>query len=101
MTLKIKEMAEIITAAYNDNQNKILNELKGNVVIESKNPPIAIATALHEAGYRKQSDTVKEFAEKIKAIYQNRGPNELHTNISFLFVRIDELAAEYGVEDNK
>ena len=62
---QIEEMAILVTAAYNNNQQKIFRDLQGSIVRESINPPIAIATKLYEAGYRRQSDTIKEFADKI------------------------------------
>lgn len=57
-----------------------------------------IANRVFNLGYRKQSDTIKEFAGKLKSIYSGREKRELHTRISFLFDRIDEIAKEYGVE---
>ena len=56
------------------------------------------AEYLYKKGYRKQSDTIKEFAGKLKSIYSGREKRELHTRISFLFGRIDEIAKEYGAE---
>lgn len=50
---------------------------------------------LYEAGYRKQSDTAKEFAQKLKSDFDNDKGN--------LYViseeRIQELAQEYGVKN--
>ena len=64
------------------------------------------ATALHEAGYRKQSDTVKEFAEKLKTeLFANcvviqtiSNPQKEDMDSSEAFQIIDELAEQYGKE---
>lgn len=83
------------------------------------------ATALYAAGYRKQSDTVKEFAEKATArifegitqrfcdcyndgLHREYPDRELSRNVLMAFdeckniakKEINELAAQYGKEDN-
>ena len=54
MNENIKNIAEIIAVS-------IVGDTADDEDIQSSTP---IATALHKAGYRKQSDTVKEFAEQ-------------------------------------
>ena len=53
-----------------------------------------LAVPLVNAGYRKQSETVREFVRKLKSDYDNDKGN--------LYViseeRLNELAAQYGVE---
>lgn len=108
MNNEIKDMAEIIAVAHNNNQEKIYGELKGDVIRESKNPPVAIAEALYAAGYRKQSDTVKEFVEKLIEIIKSlecycdndydEGNNDAIQNS---LTEIIALAKEYGAEVKK
>ncbi len=50
-----------------------------------------IATALHKKGYRKQSDVVKEFAEKLKIELKG---------LTTVIKEIDKIAASFGGEDN-
>lgn len=114
---QIEEMAILVTAAYNNNQQKIFRDLQGSIVRESINPPIAIATKLYEAGYRRQSDTIKELEKKhtdiLKEIIQNRLDYhcdktkyryELGKACVEFFISdiikdlINELKKEYGVE---
>lgn len=63
-----------------------------------------LAKALYAADYRKQGDTVREFAEKLKekfngyeATYYNGNEESWHD----LQQEIDELAAEFGAEVDK
>ena len=68
-----------------------------------------IANHLYEAGYRKQSDVAREFAEKafrvlkkLEAGYKpdSKSPCDIQPNNVFTVINIElnELAAEYGVE---
>lgn len=65
-----------------------------------------IATALHKAGYRKQSDTAKEFAERLKMeLFANcviiqtiSNPQKEDMDSSEAFQIINELAEQYGKE---
>lgn len=59
MKNEIKEITEIITILQ-DCGRKSISRTEG-VIVENED----IATALYEAGYRKQIETVKEFAEEI------------------------------------
>lgn len=58
-----------------------------------------IAIALDKAGYRKQSETVKEFIKDVKNIYAGRNDKEKHTMIAFLFQQLEKLAEQYGKEN--
>ena len=62
MKNEIKEITEIITRLQ-DCGRKRISPTEG-VIVNNKD----IATALVKAGYRKQSETVKEFAEKALAL---------------------------------
>ena len=53
---------------------------------------------LYNTGYRKQSDTVKEFVERVKEVYDK---NYLHYDIFDLWLSVVYLAEEYGVEVEK
>lgn len=70
----------------------------------------AIATALHKAGYRKQSDTVKEFAEKVAeamqehAVQHGYDPEGLPyytVDIAVLQIEIEQQAEQYGKEEEE
>lgn len=56
-----------------------------------------IAENLYNAGYRKQSDTVREFVCAIQAISLTVSPDQ-YTPIAYLHSEIKKLAKEYGVE---
>ena len=59
------------------------------------------AEKLHNAGYRKQSDTVREFVCKVLQIGSKRPLclfNEYKEGYTDCLDQIKELAAEYGVE---
>lgn len=64
------------------------------------------AEKLYAAGYRKQSDTVREFVEKLKKalfakctyILAVSDPNEYDMKSRDVIASIDELAKEYGAE---
>lgn len=90
--MKQKQIKEIASIIHNARSGRLplLEDLSTTEFIT--------ATALYESGYRKQSDTIKEFVGKLKSIYSGREKRELHTRISFLFDRIDEIAKEYGAE---
>ena len=71
----------------------------------AKHCPERIAQGLYTAGYRKQSDVVKEFAEGVKALL-NKYEYRSHTDgVSFYQMNaesfcdeLNELAAEFGAE---
>lgn len=59
-----------------------------------------IATALHKKGYRKQSETVKEFATKVNdylkhSIFRTKGEDCKES----VYKIIDKLAEQYGKEN--
>ena len=59
--------------------------------------------ALYEAGYRKQSDTVREFVEKVQniklSIFSSYSEYEfLRAVLNAVSIKIDEIAEEYGVK---
>lgn len=56
-----------------------------------------IAKNLYNEGYRKQSDTVKEFAEKVKSKLTDPSGWVTFKCLDLCYI-IDELAKEYGVE---
>lgn len=56
-----------------------------------------IAKKLYDAGYRKQSDTIREFVDKLKEIIHEIDYVGGYAEIG-LCEEIDELAAQYGVE---
>ena len=60
---------------------------------------------LYSAGYRKQSDVIKEFVEKVKDKFFYELDSERSINpvsiYRFTDKEIDELAAEFGVEVEK
>ena len=93
MNENVKEIAKIVIKELDKNTD-------GTFYTEE------IATALHEAGYRKQSETVKEFAEKLKkelfvncVIIQTVYNSQKEDMDSFeAFQIIDELAEQYGKE---
>ena len=67
-----------------------------------------IATALHKKGYRKQSETVKEFAEKVKFGmaqfgYYHCGSNGVEyfgdIQVNDFTKMIDNLVEQYGKEE--
>lgn len=55
------------------------------------------AGELYEAGYRKQSDTVCEFVQKLKEVIHERDYVGGYAEIG-LCEEIDEIAEEYGVK---
>lgn len=64
--------------------------------------PEVIASRVINLGYRKQSDTIKEFAEKVKALIDER-KYKAGFSANMLWADtaqgcVDELAKEYGVE---
>lgn len=80
-----------------------------NILIASNNPfidvPIEIihqiAETLYNEGYRKQSDTVKEFVCKVSQIGSKRPLclfNEYKEEYIDCLDQIKELAAQYGVD---
>ena len=60
------------------------------------------AEGIYKAGYRKQSDVIKEFVEKVKDKFFYELDSERSINpvsiYRFTDKEIDELAAEFGVE---
>ena len=102
---QIKEITEIITRLQGCGRKGI--SPTEAVIVHNKD----IATALHEATYRKQGDTVKEFAEKafrvlkkLEAGYKpdSKSPCDIQPNNVFTVINIElnELATEYGVGVN-
>lgn len=65
-----------------------------------------LSAALYALGYRKQSDTVKEFAEKVKDVLDRKirdhGTTNIHTlrtqseRLRIAYMCIDEIAASFG-----
>ena len=86
MNNKIKEMALIFKELDQSTDGTFYTE--------------EIATALYNAGYRKQSDVAREFAEKIKA-----SPNRDYSHsyqlgcLGLTENDINNLAKEFGVEE--
>lgn len=74
---------------------------------DSKYALIKYAEVLDKAGYRKQSETVKEFAEKLKTeLFANcviiktiSNPQKEDMDSSEAFQIIKDLAEQYGKED--
>lgn len=73
------------------------HDLCENCYFKEKCRQRTFAKNLVNQGYRKQSDTVREFVQKLKSDFDNDKGN--------LYViseeRLNELAKEYGVEVNK
>lgn len=90
MKNEIKEITEIITILQ-DCGRKRISRTEG-VIVENKD----IATALYEAGYRKQSETVKEFAEKACNRMDNYG---VPLAIKQIQGEIRSVAKEFGEEE--
>lgn len=85
MNNKIKEMALIVKELDQSTDGTFYTE--------------EIATALYNAGYRKQSDTIREFAEKLKALPNRDYAHSYQLGCLVLSDKdINELAVEYGVE---
>lgn len=63
----------------------------------AKRCPERIAEGIYNAGYRKQSDTVREFVGKIKEFIHGFENISQDTD-DCLCEYIDELAKKYGVE---
>lgn len=58
-----------------------------------------VSEAIRNAGYRKQSDTVREFVKKLDKDWIEVTTKEYGTFYAVSDERIQELAKEYGVED--
>lgn len=86
---RIKEISEVLSI-------HIESEL------DLSNDIYEIATALYEAGYRKQSDVAREFAERV--INEIERLRSTFITVGYLDAKddaiyeIEKLAAEYGVE---
>ena len=101
MNNEIKEITAIITRLQ-DCGRKRISPTEG-VIVNNKD----IATALHKAGYRKQSDTVKEFAEKLKkelfakcVVIQSISNTQTEDmNSTEAYTVIEQLAEQYGKEE--
>lgn len=90
---QIEEMAKVIIKAGE-------SYYKMPVDIECANRE---AGELYEAGYRKQSDTVREFVEKVKdiklTIFSTYYEYELSRAVlNAVLKKIDEIAEKYGVK---
>ena len=109
MNNKIKEMAKKMNGCSDNDNCKRCRKASKDLFNDESCAYIDFATALYEAGYRKQSDTVREFAEKafrvlkkLEAGYKpdSKSPCDIQPNNVFTVINIElnELAAEYGVE---
>ena len=90
---QIEEMAKVIIKAGE-------SYYKMPVDIECANRE---AVALYEAGYRRQSDTVREFVKKVQniklSIFSTYSEYKfLRAVINAVSIKIDEIAEEYGVK---
>ena len=90
---QIEEMAKVIIKAGE-------SYYKMPVDIECANRE---AGELYEAGYRKQSDIVREFVEKVQniklSILSTYSEYEfLRAVLNAVSIKIDEIAEEYGVK---
>ncbi len=102
MNNEIKEMAEAIFCAG--------VALDGSDFASKSDHFERLAKILYqEAGYRKQSDTIKEFKKKLLKGLENlhagyktesQSPNDIQPYNVFMLIKgwVNELAAEYGVE---
>ena len=84
----IEKITEVLKECY-----------KTEVFKDSEESILQTATALHNAGYRKQRETVEEFIKDVKNIYAGRNDKEKHTMIAFLFKQLEKLAEQYGKEE--
>lgn len=60
-----------------------------------------IAKELYSKGYRKQSDTVREFVQKLKQKAKDNSNFDNVDNLVELIKISDELAKEYGVQEGE
>jgi hypothetical protein len=86
MNKEIMEMAEVIRRAR--------QELGSGLIL-----PEETATALFKAGYRKQSETVKEFAEKIVKKFGKSCSEYYPEFIEMTSTELYYLAEQYGKEE--
>lgn len=96
---QIEEMAKAIFD-YVDTKNMGSVYICGNKAIEEAKPFLhntGIAEFMYRRGYRKQSDTAREIAEKLKEVIHERDYVGGYAEIG-LCEEIDEIAAQYGVE---
>ena len=105
---EVKSVIEQIIAVEEYCDSSEYKEIR-DMILAAENDYSEIQRAckkLYTAGYRKQSDTVREFVEKLKFLYAER--QKEYTNwdgnkinavtTEWLNVDIDELVKEYGVE---
>jgi hypothetical protein len=71
MNENIKEIKEVVMQALHENSVCYRNSFTEEPRAYYDTQGIDVATALHKAGYRKQSDTVKEFAVELLDKIQN------------------------------
>lgn len=93
----VEEMAKVISSEVKNNSSFPLQGC-----CYSEYCSLQTATALYAAGYRKQSDTVKEFAEKLIAYPVIDGKYTINNggvvNGDDFSNAIYEIAASFGVE---
>ena len=105
MNDNIKEIVNIIGNA--ELSNKCHKECFINTDFDNECTLCRQATALDKAGYRKQSETVKEFAEQLKKeLFANcviiktiSNPQKEDMNSEEAFQIIKELAEQFGKEE--
>lgn len=104
MNENIKEIVNIIGNA--ELSNKCHSDCFINTDFDDECSLCRQATALHKAGYRKQSETVKEFAEKLtKAFYEleqdnyKAGRKESAFGVMCAGHLVYEIATEFGKEE--
>lgn len=101
MNKEIKEMVSIIKAVQDDRKGEAgLNKMHRTRLAPLRED---VAIALYEAGYRRQSELVKEFAEKLKTeLFANcvlikniHNPQKEDMDSVEAFQIIDELAEQH------
>ena len=98
MNENIKEIVNIIGNA--ELSNKCHSDCFINTDFDNECSLCRQATALVKAGYRKQSETVKEFAEKIKASPNRDYSHSYQLGLLGLTENdINDLAEQYGKEN--
>ena len=100
MKNEIKEITEIITILQ-DCGRKRISRTEG-VIVNNED----IATALYDAGYRKQIDTVKEFAnivisecEHLQEHCEEMNNNDAYDYVEILIAEINRQTEQYGKEE--
>lgn len=106
MTDKEKQIEEMAQAIFDyvDTKNMRFVYIRGNKTIDEAKPFLhntGVAKFMYEKGYRKQSDTVREFVYKVLQIGSKRPLclfDEYKEGYIDCIDQIKELAAQYGVE---